>query len=433
MNIQILSPKKRRNEVEYVLKILFSVMGMQISFDNKSDILINYGFQNNDEINAKLQINIPQNDEEFIDTEWKIQGESEHLITINFKHDIIRQSFDWLNRTEEINNPKFIKAFIGERKIIRKPYVNIYANQLWNAIKKFATKLDIELPKRKNWLGEKDFAVVLTHDVDSIKKWSLRWQVGRLLYALEGLLHLDFATIKTEMNEFFPSILLKRDPFWNFDIIENLEIKRNIRSTFFFLTESKDFERKRYKLDKKLKGVISKLRKLDFEIGLHGSRYSFADMPKMKSELEKLEESVPIVKGIRQHYLLFDIMKTWYIQEKCGFVYDSTLGYNDAIGFRCGICHPYKPFGKNIYELPLNIMDITLFNIKNYSPSKAFKRAISILEEVKRYNGVGVILWHQRNFGNSEYVELYEKLLDWIQSNNGEIMTAIQAIKQFFD
>ena len=58
MNIQILSPKKRRNEVEYVLKILFSVMGMQISFDNKSDILINYGFQNNDEINAKLQINI---------------------------------------------------------------------------------------------------------------------------------------------------------------------------------------------------------------------------------------------------------------------------------------------------------------------------------------------------------------------------------------
>ena len=153
----------------------------------------------------------------------------------------------------------------------------------------------------------------------------------------------------------------------------------------------------------------------------------------MKSELEKLEESVPIVKGIRQHYLLFDIMKTWYIQEKCGFVYDSTLGYNDAIGFRCGICHPYKPFGKNIYELPLNIMDITLFNIKNYSPSKAFKRAISILEEVKRYNGVGVILWHQRNFGNSEYVELYEKLLDWIQSNNGEIMTAIQAIKQFFD
>lgn len=425
------STKEKRSELQYIINLFAKIKGYEVHFGKSSAILLNYGAELPEEHKAKLVINIPADEENFETTDWNIQQEAETM-QIQFRDNIVYQSFYWLNRHEEINQPYYINGFIGEDKRIHKPWVNIYATQFWDAMLKGFAALEMELPESKNWLDEKDFAVVLTHDVDRIQKWSFRWRMGRIYAGLRSLFRFDFSEMRQAFGEFKTSLKKgARDPFWNFDIIKDVEMSRDVRSTFFFLAEESDLDRKRYKLDKKLIAVIIDLEESGFEIGLHGSRYSYDNLIKMKKELSELKSFAKNIYGIRQHYLMFNIMKTWFIQEECGFLYDSTLGYNDEIGFRCGICHPYKLYAKKMWELPLSIMDVTLFDKKGYNFSKAMKNCTNILEEVKRYNGVAVILWHQRGFSDPEMVGFYEKLLDWIETNNGKVLKANAVVELF--
>ena len=41
---------------------------------------------------------------------------------------------------------------------------------------------------------------------------------------------------------------------------------------------------------------------------------------------------------------MFDIKNSWNILEKNKIKYDLSLGFPEVIGFRCGICYPFKVF-----------------------------------------------------------------------------------------
>src|SRR2546426_653684 len=46
--------------------------------------------------------------------------------------------------------------------------------------------------------------------------------------------------------------------------------------------------------------------------------------------------------GIRMHWLLFD-QKTFRVLEEAGFAYDSTVGYNETVGYRSGTTQVFRP------------------------------------------------------------------------------------------
>ena len=85
---------------------------------------------------------------------------------------------------------------------------------------------------------------------------------------------------------------------------------------------------------KRLKILFYGLDKNGWEVGLHGSYNSFNNYALMKSEKQFLENILNHkVIGIRQHHLQIG-EKTWEIQKECGFKYDSSLGFNEKIGFK---------------------------------------------------------------------------------------------------
>ena len=108
--------------------------------------------------------------------------------------------------------------------------------------------------------------------------------------------------------------------------------------------------------------------------------------------------------GGRQHYLRWKTPDTWRIWEKAGLKYDTTMSFADYEGFRCGICFPYKPFDVlenrvlDIWELPLTVMDGSLFDYQNLTPEEGFQRIKELIETVKKYSGVFVLLWHNSSF-----------------------------------
>ena len=122
----------------------------------------------------------------------------------------------------------------------------------------------------------------------------------------------------------------------------------------------KDFN---YRVEE-LETYISEVVDRGFEIGLHGGWEAYKDRNKLHNEKTRLEKTLnKKVEGYRNHYLLFKQPETWKMLHEEGFIYDSTLAFPDGVGFRNGLCSPFKPYdlgaGKplDIIELPVAVMD----------------------------------------------------------------------------
>jgi hypothetical protein len=75
------------------------------------------------------------------------------------------------------------------------------------------------------------------------------------------------------------------------------------------------------------------------------------------------------------------------------------------IGFRCGICYPFKVFDLktksklDIVEIPLIMMDVTLTNYMKINPTKELNEIIvRVINQVKKHDGVLNIIWHNNSY-----------------------------------
>ncbi|MFW5889865.1 MAG: hypothetical protein ACOCTO_00590 [Marinilabiliaceae bacterium] len=78
----------------------------------------------------------------------------------------------------------------------------------------------------------------------------------------------------------------KKDPWWNFDWLINLKKQMGIRSSFYFLQKEDSKMDSQYKFkNKKIKRLISYIKKAGFEAGLHGSFYSYNNPGKLQQQV----------------------------------------------------------------------------------------------------------------------------------------------------
>lgn len=299
---------------------------------------------------------------------------------------------------------RFVYAFSSHREVL-KPKVS---------------KFLIENGSKVKYPENKEFAVCLTHDVDEIYPPLSH----TLLSSLHCMKNLNFNGLKTQF--FWKNRGKEYSPYWNFEEIMDLEGKYGAKSSFYFLATDKDIRRFRYSV-KDLENELESIAERGWEVGLHGGYYAYSDLEGMKKEKKRLEKVLgKEVIGYRNHYLRFKVPDTWKLLAKTGFKYDTTFGYNDMVGFRNGMCHPFKPFNLNnnrkidILEIPLTIGDGTLINcVKDLS--KAWAITKRLIDTVKKYNGVLTLLWHNNNFNcpfRDGWTELYKKILKHCYNKN---------------
>ncbi len=97
------------------------------------------------------------------------------------------------------------------------------------------------------------------------------------------------------------------------------------------------------------------------EVGLHGID-AWLDSSKGREELEEIRRLTGASEiGVRMHWLYYD-QQSPVALEKAGAAYDSTIGYNETVGYRAGTTQAYKPLeATRLLELPLHVMDTALF------------------------------------------------------------------------
>jgi len=114
-------------------------------------------------------------------------------------------------------------------------------------------------------------------------------------------------------------------------------------------------------------------------------------------EVAKLTDQTEL--GVRMHWLYFDAT-SFATLDRAGFVYDASVGYNDAVGFRAGTTQVFRPLSaERLLELPLHIQDSALFfpGRMNCTEPEALEHCRRILDWTHRLGGVTTLSWHERS------------------------------------
>jgi peptidoglycan/xylan/chitin deacetylase (PgdA/CDA1 family) len=170
------------------------------------------------------------------------------------------------------------------------------------------------------------------------------------------------------------------------------------------------------------------------ELGVHGID-AWRDAAAGRSELDQLTSATgQHAAGVRMHWLYFGADSPRELQA-AGFDYDSTCGYNDAVGYRAGTSQAFRlPGAGDLMELPLSIMDTALFYPSRMGLNYAAAWAVceQILENAKRWNGTVVVNWHCRSLAPERlWGRFYEQLLRAIGDDGAWFATASEAVAWF--
>jgi hypothetical protein len=302
--------------------------------------------------------------------------------------------------------------------------------------------------------GSKFFAC-LTHDVDfaGIRNHKFdRTMAGFLSRAIVGSVSSyrrgDFSGEMVRRNWLavlrLPQVLLRlsRDPWNTFQ--EYIAIEGGARSTFFFvafkgrpgrLVDGVAPVARAVKYDLlELQSVVEGILRAGCEIGVHGID-GWLDSRLGREELDRVREVSGQAKlGIRMHWLYSD-KETAVQLEKAGYEFDSSAGYNDAIGFRAGTSQVYSPVGaEHLLELPMHIMDTALFypNRMGLMLSQGMQKIHRLIDGQVRYGGVLTLNWHDRSLAPERlWGEVYCRALERLRGSGARFMTAGAVVDWF--
>ncbi|KQM12652.1 hypothetical protein AOA80_00960 [Methanomassiliicoccales archaeon RumEn M1] len=287
----------------------------------------------------------------------------------------------------------------------RFPY---YASSERNILEPSVSRHLLDQGFKFEYPDDQSFAVCLTHDIDAVYTSSL----SKLYSSFTSLRRGD----RGDFYEKIRQLQSRKLPLHNFQEMMELENKYGAKSSFYFLALAPgDID---YTYDvRDIKDEMKEIVDAGWEVGLHGGHQAFSDPRILEAEKKRLESALgqPVI-GHRNHYLRFQVPNTWRYLAHAGFKYDTTLGYADCVGFRNGMCHPFKPYDLqadqeiDILEIPLTIMDCTLDQYMRLDEKKAWDLTRHLIDTVERHHGVITILWHN-TYMQGQKLKFYEKIL----------------------
>lgn len=218
------------------------------------------------------------------------------------------------------------------------------------------------------------------------------------------------------------------DPNDTFDWMMDVNEKAGNRMAFYFLVDQSvpAFDA-HYSIDEpRIRQLMRRIYDRGHEVGLHASYGTYKNPKQMKKEADKLrkvmdEEGIKQDEiGSRQHYLRWSTPETARHLEAAGIAYDTTLGYADHAGFRCGTSHEFPIFDTEnqkvlkLRERPLIMMEASVLSA-NYMDMGYSDETLEYMKKIKEkcflYGGNFTLLWHNSFLRTKEEKAFYQALM----------------------
>ncbi|MBD0331234.1 MAG: polysaccharide deacetylase family protein [Chitinophagaceae bacterium] len=269
------------------------------------------------------------------------------------------------------------------------------------------------------------FTFIPTYDIDIAWSYKNKGFKRNTAGFLQSVVKGDFSKVSERIKVIKERVA---DPFDSYEWLHEIHQEHDLDPIYFFLVADK-----KSKYDKNIditnpefqqliKSIASKNK-----IGLHPSWASGDDnslLVKEKSFLEQLTERQ--VTSSRQHFVRFDLPKTFQRLITVGITNDYSMGYGSINGFRASIATPFFWYDlQNEQATKLTIhpfcyMDANSYYEQNLSPEEAMQELQYYYQVIKSVKGTMTTIWHNNFLGVDKefegWREVYEQLIQTVST-----------------
>ena len=282
----------------------------------------------------------------------------------------------------------------------------------------------VPLARLCHWPEGRPFALFLSHDVDQIHDREPFRVLADANHIRRRLTSDEPGSMGLAGLRLAGSIFQPKPAQKDFETLLAIEGRHGFRSTFFLRRDkSRARQGRRYSLQcREIQKVGRMILDAGSELGIHGGYYHFNDAKLYRESLEAMESAFGVRPcGIRNHLLHFSYPETWRAQAAAKFAYDATYGLSGELGPRGGWPFPFQTCDANtgeflnLLELPMTVMDATLFRHLRLGGEAALEKAWQAVAGVIGVGGLVSLLWHNNYFNEREYRDwqmVYEELLN---------------------
>ncbi len=292
------------------------------------------------------------------------------------------------------------------------------------------TKKKMVLAQRTYWPQAQTFAATVSHDVDHLQKWNLNSLMYSVFEDIKLLVTFRWASLSKNMASKIKYIFTNYEMYWNFEEYLSLDKNYQVKTTYYLAPLKSDHIDYDAGNDEEIQSTIKHILAEGHDIGIYDTRRK-TDSDYLRHQKMAFQKLTGLTTyGIRNMNTYFQHQKLEQ-QQHTHFLYDSSLGYTDRMGFMRGIAYPFYPYfdnkRSNHVEIPINVKDESL-RISKYKqvPLEKSKNHIKkLIENTQRSNGLISFDFCLSNFEELPYLEkIYSYVLELLQTKSVYFTTA---------
>jgi hypothetical protein len=336
----------------------------------------------------------------------------------DFPFDIFAASFYLLSRYEEYLPHKkdsygryaHENSLAFKEKFLHLPLINIWLDD-------FKVKLQIKYTSLT--IHCSSFTFIPTYDIDIAFSYLQKGWKRNIGAIIKSFVTGNWKAIKERL-----AVLKGRvqDPYDAYEWLHGVHWQYKLKPYYFFLMANKNG-----KYDKNILPSKKAMHHLiqahnQYSIGIHPSWQTGNDPDKLKHEILMLAQITgKQITSSRQHYIRFDLPKSFRQLIAAGIENDFSMGYGSINGFRASVASAVfwydleREEQTNLLLHPFCFMDANSFFEQKFSAEQTLEELRHFYKVVESVNGTLITIWHNNFLGIdkkfSGWREVYRKFI----------------------
>lgn len=201
----------------------------------------------------------------------------------------------------------------------------------------------------------------------------------------------------------------RSDPYDSFAFIEQCTAQYHHEPVFFFLL-SKDRNRYNKNISPVHPAMMQLIQQLkSYRTGIHPSYNSMDNPALIEVEISTLQHILQRpVRDSRQHYLRFDLPKTYTALLQSGIVNEFSMGYGSINGFRASVAHAFYWYNLTQEQItplkvhPFCFMDANSYFEQQQDAETSFQELFDYYEKCRSVHGSLITVFHNHILGKEK-------------------------------